>query len=96
MIEQTRAADVDRAALRDFQSVAASQQRALARAAGPDHHHDLRGANAEIDPAQNLVIPEGLVQVANVDHGVHWTIPPARNRRSTSRNAPAVAEVSTR
>ncbi|MCY1312126.1 hypothetical protein D9M70_625180 [compost metagenome] len=99
-------ADFHGTALGYFQAVAAAQQGALARAAGPDHHHHLRGQHVEIDAAQNGVVAVGFLQAADADHflrgrgplrdGVHCTIPPARKRCSTLRNTNMVTVVRTR
>ncbi|MNT80090.1 hypothetical protein D3C72_2195080 [compost metagenome] len=103
MVQQGLAADIHGAGLRHFQAIAATQQSAFARAAGPDHNHHLRRQHVEIDPAQDGVVAEGLVQAADADHflrvvrgihcSAHCTIPPARRRCSTWRKINIVAVV---
>ncbi len=51
--------------------VQAAQERGLPRAGGPDHADHLALGNVNVDPLQNLVGTEGLLQSGDVDLGAH-------------------------
>src|SRR5690606_4248850 len=62
------AIDPDAAARRLFQSVAAAQQRALARAGRSDDEDQLLRVNGEVDPFQHLETAERLPQPLYVEN----------------------------
>src|SRR5262249_59802004 len=61
---QVDAVDMNRAAGRLLEAIAATQQRALARSGGPDDEHELLRQHREIDAAQHLEMTEALAQAA--------------------------------
>src|ERR1700743_2844314 len=87
VIDQTMSADIDGAAFRLLEPVAAAQKRTFPRAARPDHHDHLLRLDIEVDAVQHAVRAERLHESPKSDDKVgwsaHWTIPPARKRRST-------------
>jgi hypothetical protein len=86
VIDEPVTANIDRAALGLFQSIAATQEGALAGTARPDHDHDLARLDVEVDGVQYAMCAERLREFTNADDGLnaaHCTMPPARSRRST-------------
>src|SRR5690606_7990462 len=106
VLHQRAATDLDRAPLGLLQAVAATQEGALARAAGSDHHHHLRRQHIEVDAVQHNMVAKRLAQPADAHDGLgrlagsghhrlffHCTIPPARKRSSMRRSTSVVAPV---
>src|SRR5690606_28346623 len=82
------AVDDEVAAVDGLERVDATQQRGLARARGPDEHHHLAGADAEVDAVEHHGGPEALADLAEFDH-VHRM----RIRFSTERRAKVSAPI---
>src|SRR5262249_52274440 len=61
---QVNAVDMNRAAGRLLETVATSQQRALARSGRPDDEYELLRQHREIDSAQHFEMAEALAQAA--------------------------------
>src|SRR5205807_9841006 len=68
---QVDTVDDDRAAGRLFEPIAATQQRALARAGRADDEHEFLRRDGKIDAAQNFGLAETLAQAANGEDGGH-------------------------
>ena len=64
---EVHALHADAAAGGFLQPVAAAQERALARAGGPDDEHQLAGGDREVDRLQHLEVAEGLVQPPDLE-----------------------------
>ena len=86
------AVDHDAALVDRLEQVDAAEQRGLARAGRADQAHDLVLGDLEIDPAQHLVLAEGLVQVLDQD-GAH-AMPPATRRRRSRATSQSVKRAS--
>ncbi len=76
--------DDDPALVDRLQEVHAAQQRRLPGAGRADQAHDLVLGDGEIDPAQDLERPEGLVETVDDERLAHQTPVACRRRRSRS------------
>src|SRR5262249_33711011 len=64
-----RAVDEDVAPVRMEEAEEVLEQHRLASAAAADHHHDLPGGHVEVEPAQDGLGAERLLELLDADHG---------------------------
>jgi len=76
-----------------LQQVDAAQEGRLPRTGRADQRHDLVHGDLEIDPAQHLDLPEGLVQVLDAEDA-HASTPAACRRRRSRETSQSVSRVS--
>ena len=80
------AADDDPARVDGLEEIDASEQRRFARSRSPDQANDLVLANFHVNPAQDVVVSEGLVDALDKDAATagssHRANPASRLRRS--------------
>ena len=89
---QEHAVDLDRADGRLLQEVDAAQERRLSRAGSADDHHRLSLADLQVDPAQDVVRAEVLLQPMGPDDDLA-EVGRKRRRVATCLRRLALAEV---